>query len=214
LTTPKQPLPSDLVPQLLQRFWCDEGYTLFDDVLPLLKKIRTLHAANGSHVVIGVVTNSDDRVPDVLTSLGMSVSPLRFGSSQVQPSSSAVKEYDIDFSVMSYHVGHEKPDKRIFEAAEGMLGQVLEYRHDLSIDTSLDAWRKVYIGDEYAKDVVGALGAGWSAVLVDREKGGQGEDVLPLEERTVGNLYDVFEEQKAVGFRSLEKLAEWLPEEH
>jgi FMN phosphatase YigB (HAD superfamily) len=147
----------------------------------------------------------------------MSVSPARFGSSIKELSVPASEQYDIDFSVMSYHVGHEKPDKRIFEAAEEMLMRTIESRriseHSPN-DASVGAWRKIYIGDEYAKDVVGALGAGWNAVLVDRERGGESEDVMPLDDEPVGSLYDVFEKQRAVAFRSLSRLAEWLPAKH
>ncbi|EGP88602.1 uncharacterized protein MYCGRDRAFT_39565 [Zymoseptoria tritici IPO323] len=214
LTPPNTPLPADLVPKLLRRFWCEEGYTLFPDVVPLVRKIRRLHAASGTHVVIGMVTNSDDRVPQILRSLGMSVGSWRFGDSSGKKVEEAVDvEYDVDFSVMSYHVGHEKPDKRIFEAAEGMLMQTLEAR-GVSDSPGHDAWRKVYVGDEYAKDVVGALGAGWKAVLIDRERGGEGQDVKPLDDAPVGDLYDVLDEHSALGFRSLEKLAEWLPKTH
>lgn len=154
-------------------------------------------------MIVGVITNSDDRVPDILTSLGLSVSPLRSPASERHEDG---EQYDVDFSVMSYDVGHEKPDRRIFEAAEGMLETVLGQGN---IDSR--EWRKVYVGDEFKKDVVGAIGAGWNAVLVDRESREEYDDVKWLHQEPVGTLYEVFEAQKAVGFRSLEQLAEWLP---
>jgi FMN phosphatase YigB (HAD superfamily) len=203
LVGPDQKLPSDLVPKLLHRFWSDEGYTLFPDVLPLIRRIRTAHKAEGTHVVIGVITNSDDRVPDILTSLGMRVSRLRYPGVERFESS---EEYDIDFSVMSYDVGHEKPDRRIFEAAEEMLGTAIGEKK-----VDVGKWRKVYIGDEYAKDVVGAVDAGWSAVLVDREGGGEQTGVKWLDQEPEGSLFEMFKTEQAVGIQSLERLAAWLP---
>ena len=74
-------------------------------------------------MAVGVITNSDPRVPDVLSSLGLRVSPVRWGTKTEDPASVASRDYEIDFSVMSYDVGHEKPDRRIFEAAEEMFRQ-------------------------------------------------------------------------------------------
>lgn len=193
-----------MVPKLLHRFWCDEGYTLFEDVQPLVRKLREAHKAEKSRVVIGVITNSDDRVPDILTSFGMEVSPLRYGDHR-KPSGVDEGEYVIDFSIISYDVGHEKPDRRIFEAAEEVLTTAFRDAGDLS------QWRKIYVGDEYDKDVVGAVNAGWNAVLVDREMARKRDDMVSLDEKPVGSLYEVFESAKAVGFSSLERLAQWIP---
>ena len=190
-----------MILKLLQRFWCSEGYTLFSDVQPLIGKLRDTHKANNTRVVIGIITNSDDRVPDILRSFGLSVSRLRYGNHTTSAVYSE-REHDIDFSVISYDVGHEKPDKRIFQAAE----EVLSRKAD-----DVAGWRKVYVGDEYDKDVVGALNAGWNAVLIDRESPGQREDLKWLDDEPVGSLYEVFESAKAVGFSSLEKLSQWLP---
>ncbi|KAK4493980.1 hypothetical protein PRZ48_015166 [Zasmidium cellare] len=206
LVQKNQKLPKELIPQLLNRFWCDEGYSLFSDVKPLIQRIREAHEAEDTKVVVGVITNSDDRVPDILTSLGLRVSPLRYGS---RPQDVATGQQDIDFTVMSYDVGHEKPDKRIFAAAEEVLKIKLESEGSTSQD--LSAWRKVYVGDEHEKDVVGALGAGWNAVIIDRETTRGRHDCTWLEPKQPGNLYDTFKTDKAVGFSSLAKLAEWLP---
>ncbi|KAF7187811.1 hypothetical protein HII31_10711 [Pseudocercospora fuligena] len=202
----QQPLPNGMVHTLLHRFWCDEGYTLFPDVQPLITRLRQAHKANDTKVVIGVITNSDDRVPDILSSFGLRVSPVRYGYS----ARSVPGEYDLDFSVMSYDVGHEKPDKRIFQAAEEVLeGLVKEDGTGAAHDPK--QWRKVYIGDEYDKDVVGSLDAGWNAVLIDRDTPGQRQDLKWLDEELVGSLDQIFRTAKAVGFSSLEKLAQWLP---
>ncbi|KAF2210994.1 hypothetical protein CERZMDRAFT_44084 [Cercospora zeae-maydis SCOH1-5] len=201
-------IPHGMVPKLLYRFRCDEGYILFEDVQPLVRKLREAHKAEDTRVVIGVITNSDDRVPDILTSFALKVSPLQYGKHNAKSSVIAEHgQYDFDFSVMSYDVGHEKPDKRIFEAAEEVLRTALLGAGG----GKLEEWRKVYIGDEYEKDVVGALNAGWNAVLIDRETAGQREGLQWLDEKPVGSLYDVFQHSRAVGLSSLEKLGQWFP---
>lgn len=208
LLSPKDGFPKEFVPKLINRFWCDEGYALYSDVLPLIQRIREAHQATDSRVVIGVITNSDDRVPDVLKALGLRVGPLRFGS-KPDPSHGQ-DEHDVEFSVMSYDVGAEKPDQRIFKAAEEVLqlrldSEATETEHDLS------RWRKVYVGDDYEKDVVGALEAGWNAVLIDRETTRGRKEVSWLDPKPAGDLYNEFKSCKAVGFGSLSKFAEWLP---
>ncbi|KAJ4172977.1 hypothetical protein NW754_003183 [Fusarium falciforme] len=64
---------------------------------------------------------------------------------------------------MSYDVGVEKPDTLIFEAAELMLAQVIAIREGKSpreVKADIETWRRVYVGDVYKKDVVGATNAG------------------------------------------------------
>ena len=171
-------LPPALAPALLRRFACSDGYVAEPD---LVQTIRLLRQATGyDTVVVGVVTNSDDRVPDVLSSLGLKVSPLRYGAPCEAVNGG---QYDIDFHCLSYDVGAEKPDKRMFDAAEEMLRRVAP-------DEDAQSWHKVHVGDEHAKDVVGALGAGWDAVLLDID--GAAKDVLSPEDAEVGTLQDIF----------------------
>ncbi|KAF2487922.1 HAD-like domain-containing protein [Neohortaea acidophila] len=153
-------LPRDLVPKLLHRFWSDEGYVLVPGVRQFFEQLREYFDQDPRRrreVLVGVITNSDDRVPDTLTALGLRVGPLRYGG---RPSSEGAETRtdDINFTIMSYDVGHEKPAREIFVAAE----------QTASADAgeSLDDWRKIYVGDEYKKDVLGATNAGWNAVLV------------------------------------------------
>lgn len=160
-----------------------------------------------------MITNSDDRTADILTSLGVRVNPLHYGD-KPQPThrnADSESQYDIDFTVLSYDVGVEKPDSRIFAAAEETLQSLL---HAGKQRFEADEWSKVYVGDEHAKDVVGATQAGWRAVLVDRETPGKQEGVEWLhEDRVQGGGSAVLErpDAKAVGFSSLSQLGEWLP---
>ena len=137
--------PPNLIPSLIHRFHSSEGYTLFPDVVPLLKQLRSQKARR---VVIGVITNSDNRTADILTSLGVRINPLHYGDqpSPSQTSQTAEGQFDIDFTVLSYDVGFEKPDKRIFAAADEMLASMLQQQQR---EVNPNEWRKVYVGDEY-----------------------------------------------------------------
>lgn len=210
---PSEQPPANLIPALIHRFHSEEGYALYPDVLPLLNKLRPDDRTTyGGNVIIGVITNSDNRTADILTSLGLHVHPLHYG--QPYKRGGMRPRYDIDFTVLSYDVGHEKPDQRIFAAAEEVLGTLM---HSTDADTKTPAefhperWRKVYVGDEYAKDVIGATNAGWNAVLIDRESGERQPDVEYLDDKQPASLWDVFEKTKAVGFSSLENLSKWIP---
>ncbi|KAK6430173.1 hypothetical protein LTR95_013678 [Oleoguttula sp. CCFEE 5521] len=202
-------IPKDLAPRLIKRFNSKEGFTMYPDVLPLLRKLREHGRESGGRVVVGVITNSDDRTPDVLKSLGLKVNPLRFG----QPDSTRPADreaFDIDFTVMSYDVRHEKPDRRCFEAAEELLRTTVQ---STSGEDSFDPekWQMIYVGDEYEKDVQGALGAGWYTVLIDREVTSVPKDVKCMDDVLPGSLVGVLAQAGAVGFSSLAKLTEWLP---
>lgn len=96
--------------------------------------------------MIGVITNSDDRVPSILSSLGLTVGartagkakqvshdgaqfqPTRDGhAANVTPIGLPTWRYfdqldeDIHFVILSYDVGAEKPDPRTFRAAKDVL---------------------------------------------------------------------------------------------
>lgn len=137
-------------------------------------------------------------MPDILSAFGLRVSPLRFGSSENSPplplsldevsnargeggsskgdnGTFAATHFDINFTCISYDVGFEKPDRRIFEAAEGMAVRVFEREERVDAKD----WLKVYVGDEYRADVTGALGAGWNTVWIPDMDGGNSGIVVP-----------------------------------
>lgn len=74
---------------------------------------------------------------------------------------------DIDFAIMSYDVGFEKPHRRVFDAATDVLKNLLSAEGQA--EPSLEDWALVYVGDEVEKDARGSLDAGWDAILMDRE---------------------------------------------
>lgn len=114
--------------------------------------------------VVGIITNSDDRVPGILESFGLKIGPRRIGTPD-QRSVQASLEEDISFVVLSYDVGVEKPDRRIFDAALGMLQETLAGNDE---GLTLDQFEKLYVGDEVEKDYEGAQAAGWNTVLLHR----------------------------------------------
>lgn len=201
----QQEIHADLAPKLLHRFASEEGYALAPGAKRLLRGLRKPVDGSEGRTVVGVITNSDDRVPSVLSSLGLSVSPLRYGSASLSQVDKA-NQYDIDFSVMSYDVGCEKPDKRIFSAAEEIWRQLQG-----SADPRDAEWDKVYVGDEYAKDVVGAQAAGWHSVLVAEDRSNLPHDVEDIEKKQPGDLSRLLQDQQSnVAISSLERLAHWF----
>ena len=244
-------LPAELAPKLLHRFWSKEGYELqpgASEALQYLHEPSTNPNSNFDQIVVGVITNSDPRVPDVLSSLGLDISPLRYGTpapervedgeadenaeqrgskrgpdavstpedrgdaKKTRVDSNTLQKYDVDFSVMSYDVGHEKPNVKIFRAAEEMLDAALTARGDTSTSRDSKAWEKIYVGDEYDKDVVGARNAKWKAVLISEEPvDGDETGVKWLEDEPGGDLMPLFRTRyDAVAFGSLHRITDWL----
>ncbi|RFU80980.1 haloacid dehalogenase [Trichoderma arundinaceum] len=207
LISNNQALPPMLVPKLIHRFSSSEGYEAQRDLIPAMRALRELKSLQGfDRIVIGVVTNSDDRVPSVLSSFGLNVSPLRYGS-VAEAGAFTEKQYDIDFHCMSYDVGVEKPDRQIFNAAEVMLSHIISTRHGgTPSEAELASWQKVYVGDEIAKDVVGATNAGWNPVLLDTD--GNSTEIASLEDCRPQSFEDVFKEHAVV--RSMCKVKCWF----
>ncbi|KAK3328627.1 hypothetical protein B0T19DRAFT_462253 [Cercophora scortea] len=160
-------LENELAPDVVRRFATREGYTAAPGVGSTVKGngglLRRLKEGQGvgrvGRVVVGVISNSDERVMSVLEDFGVRVAPVRFGLGEVKEE---VKggEYDVDFCCLSYDVGWKKPDIRIFKAAEGMASEVAGEEVDD------EGWVKVYVGNELRKDVFAARDAGWHGVLL------------------------------------------------
>ena len=158
-------MPPRLVSDLLHRFGSSEGYQLYEDVAPIfeaLRRIKRPSTAVGAapQFAIGVITNSDDRVPSVLSSLGLEVGLRRYGHSVDSLDPHSDMEDDIDFVVMSYDVGYEKPSRDVFDAAKQLV------RSNWGSPDQGD--RFIHIGDDLKKDYEGAQRAGWESVLLDR----------------------------------------------
>lgn len=91
--------------------------------------------------------------------------------------------------VLSYDVGCEKPDAKIFDAAVRMGVEMFE---EAGEGDCAGDFEKLYVGDSLVEDYQGAIGAGWKAVLLQREGdesgGGDLEGVQRI--RSLGELAD------------------------
>lgn len=132
----------------------------------MFQKIRALRqsAINSgilcSKLEIGIITNSDHRVPSVLSDLGLHVGPRRYGTSTCALDLEDSSQVNINFVVMSYDVGFEKPDRRIFDIARqlGSKGRLIEPNECL------------HVGDHIQQDFLGAQAAGWNSLLLNRHQ--------------------------------------------
>lgn len=214
-------VPAGLAPQLLARFASGEGYTMEPRLPSLIRALKDKHTRGGLYdrIVVGVITNSDDRVPCILSSFGLRVSPLRYGTTDktLPPGLS----YDIDFHCMSYDVGVEKPDPAIFRAAESLLPMVLGEDQASAVKSlDLNDWDKVYVGDEAPKDVAGAHAAGWNAVLVQPNEPATTEDgdgkqlvvrsLADCPPQPLGRLFGPPADAVVVGVDSVASFVEWM----
>ena len=135
------------------------------DVLPFFEHLRKARNCPDpidplSSLRVGIISNSDDRVSSILDSLGLRVGSRRYGVSSETSNPDGQGQDDIDFVALSYDVGVEKPDRRIFDAARelGAMGGELEPDECL------------HVGDDFVKDVRAAEAAGWNSVIVDRSR--------------------------------------------
>ncbi|PGH35285.1 hypothetical protein GX50_01865 [[Emmonsia] crescens] len=187
-------VPEELVQRLLTRFESREGYLLYADVEEFVARMRRwrekvrrgLYGANGGalgfeRVVIGVISNSDDRIANILNSLGVRVGPLGRTTANTaaitadETGSDRITPVDIDFIVTSYEAGEEKPHRQIFDFAKERAKECVGMEGDGSSSLLKDAdWSYVHVGDHYENDYEGAIDAGWDSFLLPRDGDGPG----------------------------------------
>ncbi|KAF2727692.1 hypothetical protein EJ04DRAFT_132568 [Polyplosphaeria fusca] len=180
----EEQIPRGMISDLLTRFSTKDGYAIYPDVLPFFEMLCRKKAQPSLQTpwtwdttVVGVITNSDDRVPGVLESLGLTVGPRRVGTPSQRSKETGV-DRDISFVVLSYDVGYEKPHQKIFDAAKQMLQETLIGEKPEDQRRGVDDFELLYVGDEIQKDYMGAQNAGWHAVLVERDS----DEALPSPE--------------------------------
>lgn len=192
-------LPDGLTESLINRFAGSEGYRLYDDVVPFFERMRYLKSVPHTRgatagfgifdrVLFGVISNSDDRVPAVLKSLGLSVGDVRAdqerssmtlpGFEEREDSQNQNKEdyFDLDLVITSYEAGEEKPNRLIFDVAKRQALRLArselrdEERNpaDSNMDNINEKWVYVHVGDDYEMDYKGAINAGWDSYLLPR----------------------------------------------
>ncbi|KIW35693.1 uncharacterized protein PV07_02377 [Cladophialophora immunda] len=98
---------------------------------------------------------------------------------------------DFDFLCTSYDAGAEKPQEKIWlealrlvfpmpisrseqncEPASSITEAFRKVSSAISHQSDISRMLRIHIGDEYSKDYVGAVGAGWEALHLDREGSG------------------------------------------
>lgn len=204
--------PSGMVDVLLDRFASDEGYALYEDVIPFFTRMRELRSFpthRFDHIVLGIVSNSDDRVPAVLKALGLRVGDLRAdqdlssmelpgfehrdgpGSGKSHPSDQP--DVDLDLVITSYEAGEGKPNRLIFDVAKRQ-ARLLPSNHMSSQAPAAkrnkdDNWVCIHVGDEYEKDYRAAIDAGWESFLIPRS-----DSNVPPSAKTINSLMDLIDE--------------------
>lgn len=190
--TREEDVPEELIQRLIKRFNSGEGYAMYPDVAGFFERLRrwkesrrgnkTTVGAQGrgkefDWIVVGIISNTDDRVSSILSSLGLRVGTawanngelLSPGGKKIEPDG----HYDVDFIVTSYEAGNEKPHKGIFEVAEKrarehLLATESDSKHPRS-SLEKTAWSYVHVGDHYEQDYEGAVNAGWNCYLLPRD---------------------------------------------
>eukprot|EP00088_Acartia_fossae_P014501 TRINITY_DN17775_c0_g1_i6.p1 TRINITY_DN17775_c0_g1~~TRINITY_DN17775_c0_g1_i6.p1 ORF type:complete len:247 (+),score=27.19 TRINITY_DN17775_c0_g1_i6:35-775(+) len=113
-------------------------YIVLEDSIKALNQLKSDH----KYIEIGAISNFDNRLHDVVPSLGL-------------------KQY-FDFIVTSEDAKSSKPEAAIFDYAAARCtksGQLL-------------ASEILHVGDDMDKDYFGARNIGWHGLLVDRHGGG------------------------------------------
>lgn len=211
-------VPDRMIEVLLNRFAGAEGYTLYEDVAPFFARMRELKRSptrSFDRILLGVISNSDDRVPSVLKALGLHVGDLRadqdLSSMELpgfeerrgrgdsvdspEPDSMGISKHsdaDLDLIITSYEAGEEKPNRLIFDVARRqaqLLARDETHTHGsapVGVDDP-DEWVCVHVGDDYEKDYLAAMDAGWRSYLLPR---GDGQE-RPAE--TVSSLIELID---------------------
>ena len=197
-------IPDALVESLIGRFSNSEGYKLYDDVVPFFDKMKRLKCNDEStpmrmfnRVLIGIISNSDDRIPAVLKSLGLTVGDVRAderrllgfeGISKIDADHKAENDNnDIDLVITSYEAGEVKPSRVIFDIAK-------RQAHRLMVrggENDIGEWVYVHVGDDDENDYGGAINAGWHSYLLLRGKDSD-VDMSRVDANTIHSLMDLF----------------------
>ncbi|QDS75367.1 hypothetical protein FKW77_002379 [Venturia effusa] len=203
-----KPISDAMIGSLMRHFSGREAYCFFDDVLPFFAYLKDVNGSRAQSpewpwksTTVGIITNSDNRVAAILEALGLRSRDKREGESKDTGS-------DISFVAASYDVGFEKPDARIFHAARDAFAQL-----PTSAEISDDDVVRVHVGDDLEKDVIGAIGAGWTPIFLDRDTRFEDEKGRDRQERsTLPVTHPVTHEKTKINrIRNLSRLRPGLP---
>jgi len=143
-TSMTEPEQERVFQRVYSTFGSHAAYAAFPDVIPFLNWCHRRGIASG------VISNADERYGDsILPMLGLQES--------------------MQFLTFSKNVGFEKPNKKIFKAAMLEAEPWLCLKNSNVVDAGpLKPDEILHIGNDYQKDYVGAIEAGFHAVLLDR----------------------------------------------
>ena len=197
-------LPEGLVQRLLDRFASREGYALYEDAGDFFARMRDVKSRQQQlrfgpfeRVVVGVLSNSDDRVPGVLKSLGLrvgdtradqGVSSMRLAGFEERSSSTPSSQEDgqvndLDLIITSYEAGEEKPNPTIFDVAKRQAMRLCDCDAG-----DVSNWAYVHVGDDYNKDYRAAIDAGWEGYYLPRGDDSQ----VQQDVKTIHSLTELF----------------------
>ncbi|CAM0142248.1 unnamed protein product [Umbelopsis sp. WA50703] len=134
----------ELFENLWTRFTSADGYEVFGDVHSTLQELRS------RKISLGVISNSDERVAQVIESLKL--------------------DSYFDFVLTSSMAGYEKPAKEVFDQALALGSK----KQDIKASQAL------HIGDDIKSDYFGARNAGWHSLLLRRDKLSYEEPIASL----------------------------------
>lgn len=133
------PLPARLTDELFDLFNTAKPYQMEEDAIQFFKDYEE-KGLPYEQVRLGMITNSDPRMINVLDDFGIG------------------RLFHPELKICSYDVDVEKPDPRIFEIAK---------ERGIPKDTALE-WRCVHVGDDLKKDCKAASRAGWESIYLRR----------------------------------------------
>ncbi|KAL9114620.1 MAG: hypothetical protein Q9227_001298 [Pyrenula ochraceoflavens] len=181
----------------LWRRYQGSQYTLFDDARPILiggKSLKVSFKAFNAEtpripLIIGVVTNADDRMFSVLRYLKLEsrfaedLSPRMITNESadavIDPKIQDGRIPELDFVLTSYRARSEKPGQEIFRQAALLAERAYQLQYGSAASESRsqpgeDALHahcyRVHVGDDPKTDVKGAREAGWDAILLRRPR--------------------------------------------
>ncbi|KAL9128376.1 MAG: hypothetical protein Q9217_002930 [Psora testacea] len=161
-------MPKVFIADLWDLFRTGRGYRLYPDVLPFFNYLSRLRQQKEiARITTGVITNSDDRVPNIISSLGLYTRSKRYDRRRHHFANEDIDvDSDIDFITMSYDTGTQKPSRRIFKAAARLSGL-----------GTLKETQCIHVGDGLVADYYGAVDAGWHGILLKR-----GGEEVPMDD--------------------------------
>ncbi|CAI4035603.1 hypothetical protein SMKI_13G2530 [Saccharomyces mikatae IFO 1815] len=137
-------IPNEMISEILMRFSGFESYFVYPDLVRFLKSLKSRYP----NIILGIISNTDPIFYKLLKNIGL-------------------YETFADKIYLSYELDLTKPDKAIFQHA---LDDII-YKHPYllkSYSKEEILQHCFHIGDELNNDLEGAVAAGWTGILLDR----------------------------------------------